>query len=181
MSAARIGVAGLLLAAALAGRPALAQNQPQPGAAAPTQSFKDWALDCLVPKTGEGAGKRVCFIHHEVHNHDDAKLIAARVVVRRAGPQQKLMLIIQLPPNTTQASGIMATVDINKPRPLAIQGCLPRFCYGAVEMTPDLEAEAKAGTQMVLAFAAKDKGPQQIAVPLTGITAALAALQKTGS
>jgi invasion protein IalB len=184
MNAARIGIGGLLLAAIMTAGPALAQNPPQPGAtpgATPTQSFKDWALDCLVPKTGEGAGKRVCFIHHEVHNHDDAKLISARVVIRRAGPQQKLMLIIQLPPNTTQASGILTTVDVNKPRPVAIQGCLPKFCYGAVEITPDLEAEARAGSQIVLGFAAKDKGPQQISVPLAGITAALVALQKTGS
>jgi len=181
MSMARTGLAVWLLAAAA---PALAQNQSPtatPPAATPTQSFRGWALDCLVPKSGEGAGKRVCFIHHEVHNKDDARLIAARVVVRRAGPQQKLMLIIQLPPNTTQLSGIMATIDVNKPRPVAIQGCLPNFCYGAAEMTPDLEGEAKGGSQMTLSFAARDRGAQQISVPLAGITAALAALQKTGS
>jgi len=180
MSMARIGLAVWLLAAAA---PALAQNQSSAATppATPTQSFREWALDCLVPKSGEGAGKRICFIHHEVRNKDDARLISARVVVRRAGPQQKLMLIIQLPPNTTQLSGIMTTIDVNKPRPVTIQGCLPKFCYGAVEMTPDLQAEVKAGSLMTLSFAARDRGAQQISVPLAGITAALAALQKTGS
>jgi invasion protein IalB len=64
---------------------------------------------------------------------------------------------------------------------VAIQACLPKFCYGAIEMTNDLQGEAKAGQQMNLVFTAKDKGSQQVPVPLAGITAALVALAKSGS
>ena len=52
---------------------------------------------------------------------------------------------------------------------------------GATEMTADLQTAAKAGQQMLLGFSVADKGPQQVPVPLSGITAALAALERTGS
>jgi invasion protein IalB len=161
--------------------PQAAESQTGTTAVPATQAFKEWSLDCLVPKNGEGAGKRVCFIHHEVRNRENAKLIAARVVVRHAGPEHKLMLIMQLPPNSTQASGISVSVDNGKPQPVAIQACLQKFCYGATEMTADLQTAAKAGQQMLLGFSVADKGPQQVPVPLSGITAALAALERTGS
>ncbi len=157
------------------------QTVPVPGGTIPTQTYKSWALDCIIPKSGEGAGKQVCFIHHEARSQTDATAIMARVVVRRAGPEKKLALIVQLPPNSVQASGVSVGVDANKPYPMAIQACLPKFCYGAIEMTNDLQGEAKAGQQMNLVFSAKDKGSQQVPVPLSGITAALAALAKTGS
>jgi len=166
-----------------AGLPAAAHGQsaPVPGGTVPTQTYKDWALDCIIPKSGEGAGKQVCFIHHEARSKTDATAIMARVVVRRAGPDKKLALIVQLPPNSVQASGITMGIDGNKTYPMTIQACLPKFCYGAIEMTTDLQGEAKAGVQMNLVFSAKDKGSQQVPVPLSGITAALAALAKTGS
>jgi len=179
----RAAIAGVLLGLALAGAPMLAQSQsgPAPSGAIATQTFKSWALDCRVPKTGEGAGKQVCFIHHEARAATDATAIAARVVVRLTGTDRKLALIVQLPPNSVQASGISVAIDANKAFPMAIQACLPNFCYGAIEMTINLQGEAKVGQQMNLSFAAKDKGPQQVPVPLAGITAALAALARTGS
>ena len=179
----RVAIFGVLLGVALAGLPPVAQSQSAtaPAGTVPTQTFKSWSLDCLVPKTGEGAGKLVCFIHHEAHGAAGATAIAARVVVRRAGADRKLALIVQLPPNSVQASGITVVIDANKAHPMAIQACLPKFCYGAIEMGTDLQAEAKAGQQMNLGFTAKDKGPQQVPVPLAGITAALAALAKSGS
>jgi invasion protein IalB len=178
----RVAIAGILVGAVLAGLPVAARSQsaPVPAGAVPTQTFKSWALDCLVPKTGEGAGKQVCFIHYEAHSKTDATAIAARVVVRRAGADRKLALIVQLPPNSVQASGVTVAIDANKAYPVAIQACLPKFCYGAIEMTNDIQGEAKAGQQLNLAFSAKDKGPQQVPVPLAGITAALAALEKSG-
>ena len=39
----------------------------------------------------------------------------------------------------------------------------------------------KAGQQLMLSFTAKDKGTQQVPVPLYWISAALDALNKTGS
>jgi invasion protein IalB len=155
-----------------------------PGAApatGQTQTFRSWALDCLVPKTGPGAGKRACFIHYEAHDKADPRQIAARAVIRYGGNPRKLTLIFQLPPNTTQAPGISLVVDLGKPLATPIQACLPKFCYGALDLSPDLEAQAKAGHQLMLGFTAKDKGPQQVPVPLYGITAALDALNKTGS
>jgi invasion protein IalB len=177
----RAAIAGVLFGFALAGLPMVAQSQGAPAGTVATQTFKSWQLDCLVPKTGEGAGKQVCFIHHEARTVSDAAAIAARVVVRRNGADRKLALIVQLPPNSVPASGISVAIDGNKAYPVAIQACLPKFCYGAIEMTIDLQGEAKAGVQMNLSFAAKDKGPQQVPVPLAGITAALAALAKSGS
>jgi invasion protein IalB len=176
-------LAALTIFLAAVSLPGLAAGQaaPVPGGTIPTQTYKSWALDCIVPKTGEGAGKQVCFIHHEARSNTDATAIMARVVVRRAGPDKKLALIVQLPPNSVQASGMSLGIDANKVYPIAIQACLPKFCYGAIEMTNDLQGEAKAGQQMNLVFSAKDKGSQQVPVPLAGITAALAALAKTGS
>ena len=178
----RAAAAGVLFGLALAGLPMVARSQsvPAPAGTVATQTFKSWALDCLVPKTGEGAGKQVCFIHHEARSKTDATAIAARIVVRRSGADRKLALIVQLPPNSVQANAISVAIDADKAHPMAIQACLPKFCYGAIEMTIDLQAEAKAGQQMNLAFTAKDKGPQQVSVPLSGITAALVALAKSG-
>ena len=144
-----------------------------------TQTFRSWSLDCLVPKTG--AGQRVCFIHYEAPDKTDPGRIAARVVIRYGGTPRKLILILELPPNTTAANGISMAVDLSKPRSAPIQACMPKFCYGAVDFGPDFEAEAKAGQQMMLNFTAKDKGPQQVPVPLYGITSALDALDTTGS
>ena len=172
-------IAGLL--ASMLPTAAHSQAAPVPGGTIPTQTYKSWALDCIIPKSGEGAGKQVCFIHHEARSKTDATAIMARVVVRRAGPDKKLALIVQLPPNSVQASGVSVGIDANKAYPMAIQACLPKFCYGAIEMTNDLQGEAKAGQQMNLVFSAKDKGSQQVSVPLAGITAALAALAKAGS
>ncbi len=178
----RAAAAGVLFGVALAGLPMVARSQgaPAPAGTVATQTFKSWALDCLVPKTGEGAGKQVCFIHHEARSKTDATAIAARIVVRRTGADRKLALIVQLPPNSVQANAISVAIDAGKAHPMAIQACLPKFCYGAIEMTIDLQGEAKAGQQMNLTFTAKDKGPQQVSVPLTGITAALGALAKSG-
>ena len=175
-------VAAALGAVLLAG-PVAAQTGTgsAPAAPFPTQTFKSWALDCLVPKTGPSAGKRVCFIHHEVKVGADPKLVAARAVVRRSGPERKLILIIELPPNTVQAKGATAVIDTGAPLVISIAGCIPKFCYGAVELTPSLLAAAKAGQQMTLAFTPNDKAAQTVSVPLSGITAALAALEQTGS
>jgi invasion protein IalB len=147
----------------------------------PTQNFKAWNLDCLVPKSGPSAGTRVCFIHHEAKAAPDSKLVAARVVIRHNGPDRKLVLIVELPPNTVQASGATVAVDTGAARPVSIAGCIPQFCYGAIELTQELAAAAKAGHEMSLGFAAKDSGPQSVKIPLQGITAALAALEQTGS
>ena len=170
----------------LAGLPALAQTgtggaKPAAPAAGQSQIFKSWALDCLAPKTGPGAGKRACFIHYEAHDRTDPKQIAARAVIRYGGNPRKLVLIFQLPPNTIPASGLSFVIDRGKPHPAPIQACVTKFCYGALEFSADLVAEAKAGQQLMLSFSAKDKGPQQVPVPLYGITAALDALNKTGS
>ena len=177
----RLALRGALLIAILAGVPAIAgaQSAAAPQAGPATQVFKDWALDCLVPKTGEGAGKQVCFIHHEVRTADGTA-IAARLVVRRSGPDRKLTLIVQLPPNSAQASGLTLAIDAGNAYPMAIQACLPKFCYSAIDLTAEIENGAKAGHQMNLVFTAKDKGPQQIVVPLAGVTAAFDALAKTG-
>jgi invasion protein IalB len=102
-------------------------------------------------------------------------------VIRYGGNPRKLNLIFQLPPNTVQASGITLTVDVGKPVTTPIQACLTKFCYSAMDLSANLESQAKAGQQLVLSFTAKDKGPQQVPVPLYGITAALQALDKTGS
>jgi len=174
--------AGLLISLSAMAQTSTSAAQP---AAAPapgqTQTFRAWALDCLVPKTGPGAGKRACFIHYEARDKTDPKQITARAVIRYGGNPRKLNLIFQLPPNTVQAAGISLTVDVGKPLTTPIQACLAKFCYGAVDLSPDLEAQAKAGQQLMLGFTAKDKGPQQVPVPLYGITAALQALDKTGS
>ena len=162
---------------------------PQPPAPFPTQTFKSWSLDCLVPKSGTSGttagettgGKRICFIHHEARAAADPKLVAARTVIRHSGPDRKLLLIVELPPNTLQTDGISAVVDVAPARPIPISGCIPKFCYGAIELAPDLAAAVKAGQQMKLSFTARDKGPQTVPVPLSGITAALAALERTGS
>jgi len=193
--AAGLGVAASLEAQTGTGAATTTTNPPAAGTSAagapatgqklvtavPTQIFRAWALDCLVPTTGANAGKRVCFIHHESKAATDPKLVAARAVIRHAGPDRKLMLIVQVPPNTVQASGLTAAIDAGTPVPIAISGCLPQFCYGATELTEALAAAAKAGHQMTLVFTAKDAGAQNVAVPLLGVTAALAALEQTGS
>jgi invasion protein IalB len=150
-----------------------------PAAPFPTQTFKSWALDCLIPKTGATTGKRVCFIHHEAG--PDAKHVAARAVVRYTDPDRKLVLIIELPPNTVQGNGASAIVDTAPPLAIPLAGCIKQFCYGALELTPALQTSLKMGHQMSLGFTAQDLGPQTVAVPLAGITAALAALAQTGS
>jgi invasion protein IalB len=177
-------VAGFFLFVALAVSPAGVLGQgntaPAPAGAIPTQSYKDWSLDCLVPTTGAGAGKRVCFIHHEARSKTDATLIAARIVIRGAATGHKLILIVQLPPNTVQGSGFTFAIDAGKPEAVPIQACLPKFCYGAAEFTPVLQAAAKVGVQLILGFTAKSGGTQQVPVSLAGITAALAGLEKAG-
>ena len=176
--------AGFFLFVALMLSPASVLGQgntaPAPAGATPTQTYKDWSLDCVVPMTGASAGKRVCFIHHEARSKTDATLIAARVVIRWAETGHKLMLIVQLPPNTVQGSGFTIAIDTGKPEAVTIQACLPRFCYGAAELTPVLQAAAKVGAQLTLGFTAKGSGTQQVPVSLAGLTAALAGLEKVG-
>jgi invasion protein IalB len=177
-------VLGLSVVAALLLGPAGASAQTgTPPAPFPTQTFKSWALDCLIPKTGANAGKRVCFIHHEARPPADPKLVAARAVVRYtgAGASRKLVLIVELPPNTVQGNQASVTVDTGAPMQIPLAGCIPAFCYGALELTPALQTALRVGHQMTLGFTAQDHGPQAVPVPLAGITAALAALDQTGS
>src|SRR5579859_5707141 len=49
----------LLVSLSAAAQTGTSAAKPAP-AAGQTQTFKSWALDCLVPKTGPGAGKRAC-------------------------------------------------------------------------------------------------------------------------
>jgi invasion protein IalB len=180
----RVFLAGLLVLGGLAlAEPALAQTGTgtAPAAAFPTQSFKDWALDCLIAKGGASAGKRVCFIHHEAKDTTDPKLVVARAVIRHTGADRKLVLIIELPPNTVQASGASAAIDGATPLQIPISGCIKQFCYGATEVTPTLLNALRVGQQMTLRFTPKDLGLQSVPIPLSGITAALAALEKTGA
>jgi invasion protein IalB len=171
----------LIAGLALAGAAGAQTGTGTPPAPFPTQNFKSWNLDCLIPKTGASAGTRVCFIHHEAKAPADPKLVAARAVIRHSGPDRKLVLIIELPPNTVQASGATAVIDTGAARPISIAGCIPQFCYGAIELTAELEDAAKGGHEMSLGFTAKDNGPQTVKIPLAGVTAALAALEQTGS
>src|SRR5579871_3432891 len=76
------------------------QSAPVPGATIPTQTYKDWALDCIIPTTGEGAGKQVCFIDQEAGSENDAAASSVRVVVRRADHDKNRGLIVEDPPNT---------------------------------------------------------------------------------
>lgn len=174
----RVLAAGLVLA--LGGPAAVAQTGTAP-APFPTQVFKAWALDCLIPKSGSNAGTRVCFIHHEVRAQADPKLVAARAVIRRAGPERKLALLVQLPPNTVQSAGATIAIDGGTPSPIAISGCITQFCYGALELTPTLEAAVKVGHEMAVGFTPQDHAAVSVPVPLSGVTAALAALEQTGS
>jgi invasion protein IalB len=176
----RAAFAGVLFGLALAGLPMVArsQNAPAPAGTVATQTFKSWALDCLVQQTGEGADKQVFFIYQETRSKNKATEIIARIVVRRTGAIANWP---HCPPPNSPANAISVAIDADKAHPMAIQACLPKFYYGAIEMTIDLQAEAKAGQQMNLTFTAKDQGPQQVSVPLTGITAALVALAKSGS
>jgi invasion protein IalB len=169
---------GLVLA--LGGAGAWAQTGMAP-APFPSQAFKSWALDCLIPKTGSNAGTRVCFIHHEAKAPADPKLIAARAVIRHAGAEHKLMLIVELPPNTVQASGATVAIDGGTPELVPIAGCIPQFCYGALELTPALQTTIKVGHDMAIGFTPKDHPALTVGVPLAGVTAALAALEQTGS
>jgi invasion protein IalB len=179
----RIVAAGLALT--LGGSAALAQTgtgtTPAAPAPFPTQAFKSWALDCLVPKTGTNAGTRVCFIHHEARAPADPKLVAARAVIRHSGADRKLMLIVELPPNTVQASGATVAIDGGTPEQVSIVGCIPQFCYGALELTPARQIALKIGHEMAFGFTPKDHPPLTVPVPLAGVTAALAALEQTGS
>jgi len=174
----RVLAASLVLA--LGGAAAMAQTGTAP-APFPTQVFKSWALDCLIPKTGSNAGTRVCFIHHEARATADPKLVAARAVIRHSGPERKLMLIVELPPNTVQAGGATVAIDGGPPEAVAIAGCIPQFCYGALELTPALQTAVKVGHEMAVGFTPKDHAALTIPVPLAGVTAALAALEQTGS
>lgn len=174
----RVLAAVLLLASG--GAAAMAQTGTAP-APFPTQVFKSWALDCLIPKSGSNAGTRVCFIHHEARAPADPKLVAARAVIRRAGPERTLSLILQLPPNTVQANGATVAIDGGTPWPLAINGCIPQFCYGYLALTPALQDALKIGHDMAVGFTPKDHAAVIIPVPLAGVTAALAALEQTGS
>ena len=169
-----------LLASLTLGGAVLAQTAGTPPVF-PTQTFKSWALDCLVPKAGANAGKRVCFIHHEARPPAAPKLVAARAVIRHTGPDRKLVLIVELPPNTVQASGASAAIDTSPPVAIPLAGCIQQFCYGALELTPALQNAIKVGQQMTLGFTPKDNAKQSVAVPLAGVTAALAALEQTGS
>jgi invasion protein IalB len=168
------------LALSLGGSAAWAQTGTAP-APFPSQAFKSWSLDCLVPKSGSNAGTRVCFIHHEARATADPKLIAARAVIRHAGADRKLMLIVEMPPNTVQANGATVAIDGGTPEPVAIAGCIPQFCYGALELTPALQTALKVGHDMAVGFTPKDHPPVTVPVPLAGVTAALAALEQTGS
>ena len=176
-------VAALFSAALLLGGAGASGQTGTPPAPFPTQTFKSWALDCLIPKAGANAGKRVCFVHHEARPPADPKLVAARAVVRYtgAGADRKLVLIVELPPNTVQGNGASATIDTGAPMAIPLAGCIKAFCYGALELTPALQTALKVGHQMTLGFTAQDHGLQAVPVPLAGITAALAALDQTGS
>ena len=169
-----------LLAGFALGGAALGQTAGTPPAF-PTQTFKSWALDCLVPKAGPNAGKRVCFIHHEARPPADPKHVAARAVIRHTGPDRKLLLIVELPPTTVQASGASAAIDTSPPVAIPLAGCIQQFCYGALELTLALQNAIKVGQQMTLGFTPKDYPKQSVVVPLAGVTAALAALEQTGS
>ena len=91
------------------------------------------------------------------------------------------MLIVELPPNTAQASGATVAIDGGPPEPISIAGCIPQFCYGALELTPALQTALKVGHEMAFGFTPKDHPALTVPVPLAGVTAALAALEQTGS
>src|SRR5262249_34690412 len=109
------------------------------------------------------------------------KLVAARAVIRHTGADRKLALIIELPPNTAQASGASAAIDGGAPLQIPISGCIKQFCYGATEVTPTLLNALRVRQPMMLGFSPKAHGQQSVPIPLSGITAALAALEQTGA
>ena len=90
------------------------------------------------------------------------------------------MLIVELPPNTAQASGATVAIDGGPPEAVGIAGCIPQFCYGALELSPALQTALRSDIDG-LRLHARDHPPLTVPVPLAGVTAALAALEQTGS
>ena len=106
--------------------------------------------------------------------------------LRRLGPLHSTLVGLRVSARSGAAPETLhdiATVAIDggTPESVAIAGCIPQFCYGALELTPALQTALKVGHDMAVGFTPKDHPPVTVPVPLAGVTAALAALEQTGS
>lgn len=143
------------------------------GATARTSRFEDWLLRCGALEDGRG----MCEIAQGITAA--GRGLVAQIVLGRAGKDDPLRLIVQLPEGVFLPAGVSVALDGTAPAiPLAYQRCV-KGCFAEAELTPALvEALKAARGPGTITFADGARRPTVLPVSFNGFVPALEASLK---
>jgi invasion protein IalB len=145
------GLAGLLLAAALAAfphAPALAQG-------AVKSVHKDWQIRCDTPP---GAKAEQCALIQSVTAEDRANVGLTVIVLKTADQKSKLMRVVA-PLGVLLPSGLGLKIDNNDVGRAGFVRCLPNGCIAEVVMDDELLKKLRSGkTATFIIFQTPEEG-----------------------
>ncbi|MFD0987398.1 invasion associated locus B family protein [Methyloligella solikamskensis] len=171
-----VALAGMV---ALAVPPAVAQEappapnaQPQQGQAAGVAPAQDaWVKLC--EKNAQTQDKQICLTHHERLDGNTGMVLVA-AAIRKVEGEDKETFLVRLPTAIALAipAGVQIRVDEGEPMRLPYTLCYATSCQAETELKPELLAELRKGTQLVVAAVNLQRKAIGFPVPLEGFSKA---------
>ena len=154
----RFGAAAALAVAALSS-PALAQD-----AAAPASL---WNKICA---TDSSSKKELCVVNQEI-KADTGQFIAS-VAIRQVTGEEKMSLVVAVPPGLMIQPGIRVQVDQSKPYELKYGICFTNACYADLEINADVVKAMKGGNKLTISAVTPAAKAANFPISLAGFTKA---------
>lgn len=167
------------LAIGLTATVGLAQEQGQPENQLGPK-FKDWQIVCQATEPP------TCGAVQEVRTGDDKLALWTAFGFFR--PENPMILLLRLPYGLTEppstfrvAAGLSLAIDGNEVAKVPIEICGPNICQSGIVMNDQLIAAMKAGGQLTVSMQLGNGAKADMAVSLSGFTAAHGELMKNKS
>jgi invasion protein IalB len=155
----RFGAVAALAIAAMS-VPAAAQDT-----AAPSESL--WNKICA---TDPATSKEMCVVNQEI-KAETGQFIAS-AAIRQVTGEEKISLVVAVPPGLMIQPGIRVQVDQSKPYELKYGICFTNACYAELEINPKIVKAMKGGSKLIITAVTPQAKAASFPMSLVGFTKA---------
>ena len=132
-----------------------------------SEAYGPWVLNCGAELTG-------CHVVQALFRaKDKARLVQVTVLASsESNPTQMMRALVPL--GATLSEGVVVEIDAAAPQTVVFQACWPRGCIAEFPLTPELEADLRAGETLAVSVQGADTGRTiRFELALAGFGAAL--------